>query len=56
LQKLQERQYVKKEKGIEIIYKGIPDTDEVGVMEPRLYKSMLSNKDPMIMVKKLHLL
>jgi acetyl esterase len=66
LQKLQERQYVKKEKGIEIIYKGIPDTDEAGVMDPRLYKSMrkqlmimrflpksmFSNKDPMLMVKR----
>ena len=66
LQKLQERQYVKKEKGIEIIYKRIPDSDEVGVMDPRLYKSMrkqliimrllpksmFSMKDPLDMVKR----
>lgn len=66
LQKLQERQYVKKERGIEITYKRIPDSDEVGVMDPRLYKSMriqlmimrfmpksmFSMKDPMAMVKK----
>lgn len=40
LDKLQDRQSIQSEKGIKVIYKKIPDCDEVGVMDPRLYNSM----------------
>lgn len=38
LKKIQEKQFVKKVNGIDVLIKPIPDCDEEGMMDPRLYR------------------
>lgn len=40
LTSITERQYVINENGLDILIKPIPETDEAGVLDPRLYESM----------------